>query len=242
MIDIETLCVTSDINGNIQDLKHVKHSFDILPENKSENIAWIKQHGIRFSMLLPVKKPGPYYVRVSVQDKDTGKIGSAYQFLEIPDLKKKGLALSNIFMITSADDLVWMNSDVTKELAEGEFSLVFQADEIRSPALRTYMFGDNLHTLTMIYNADSKAIARSEIEMQSVLYKDGKEFHHGESRPITPDRVDTPKSIPILQRMTIGSNMPPGDYMLQLVVTDKKNSKKKEGGASQVMGFTVVEK
>ena len=241
-IDFETLCLTSDVNQDIQDARHVKYTFNIEPENRAENIAWIRKHGIRFSLLLPVKKPGSYYVRVSIQDRESEKVGSAYQFIEIPDLGKKGLRLSNIFMITSGDDLVWMNSDVTKELAEGEFSLVFQADEIRSPALKTYMQGDNLQTLGMIYNAEEKSISGSEIEIQSVLYKDGREWKRTESEAIAPNSVDTPNSIPILQRLTINPDMPPGDYVLQLLVTDKKNIKKKEGGASQAVGFTVVEK
>ena len=240
-IDFETLCLTADINRNIQDARHVKYTFNIEPENKAENIAWIRKHGIRFSLLLPVKKPGPYYVRVSIQDRESYKVGSAYQFIEIPDLAKKGLKMSNIFMLTSGDDLVWMNSDATKELAGGEFSMVFLADEIRSSALRTYMPGDNLQTLGIIYNADAKAVARSEIEILSVLYKDGKEWKRSGPMPIAPDRVDTTNSIPILQRLTIGQDMPPGDYILQLIAIDKKNNKKKEGNTSQALSFTVVE-
>jgi hypothetical protein len=192
-------------------------------------------------MVLPVKKPGPYYVRIAVQDKESQKTGAAYQFLEIPDLKKKGLALSNIFMLTSADDIQWMNSDVTKDVGQGVFFPMLQAEEVRSPALRTYKSGDNLMTLAMLYNADAKAIARSEIETQTILYKDGKEFLRGAPVSITSAQVETPGSIPLLNRMTVGSNLPPGDYVLQIVATDKKNSKKEEGNASQFMSFTVTE-
>jgi len=136
--------------------------------------------------------------------------------------------MSNIFMITSADDFNWMHADVTKELAQGVFFPIFQTDEVRSPALRTYMPGDNLQTLAIIYNADAKALARSEIETQSILYRDGKEFLLGESRPIDPANVKTPNNISILQRLVLGLDLPPGDYVLQLLATDKKNSEKKE--------------
>ena len=237
-INLETLCVTSDINGNIQDTKHAEFSLSNI--NSHEDIAWIQKHGIRFSLLLPVKKPGPYYVQVSVQDKETGKVGSAYQFLEIPEIKKNALALSNIFMITSVDDLVWMSSDVTKDIAGGVFFPMYQG-EARSPALRTYMSGDNLHTLVMLYNADEKAIARSEIEIQTILYKDGKEWLRNEPIPIAVAGEKNPDGIPIVQKLTIRPDMPPGDYMLQLAVTDKKNSKRQEGNAIQFLSFTVVD-
>ena len=227
-IDLAAMCMTSDIDGTVHDFREVKYTFTLEPGKKSENIAWIQEHGIRFTLLLPVKKPGYYNVHISVQDAESGKVGSAYQFVEIPDLKKKGLELSNIFMITSADDLAWMRSDATKELAEGAFFPIFQEDGIRSPALRTYTVGNRLHALAMLYNADAKAVARSEIEIQSFMYKDGKEYLRGESRAVTPNEAKNQDGVSILQRLTITPDMPPGDYLLQLLATDKKNSEKRD--------------
>ena len=243
-IDLEMVCLTSDINGYVHDFKHVAHTYRIKPENKSENIAWIAKHGIRFSLLLPVKKPGSYYVHTAVQDTESGKVGSAYQFVEIPDLDKKGLALSNVFMIAGVEDFKWLLYDAVKETEEGLFFPVFQEEETRSPALRTYVSGDKLQTMAILYNADEKAIADAEIEMQSVLYRDGKEFLRGEPRPIKPASqggVVNPNGFPILQALTIGPNFTPGEYVLQLIATDKKNSKKQEGIATQALSFTVVE-
>ena len=198
--------------------------FDIKPEN----IAWIQEHGIRFSLLLPVKKPGAYTVRVAVQDTGSGKTGTAHQFLEIPDLKKSGMELSSVFMITSADDLAWMRSDVMKEINELTFIPVLIKDESRSPALRSYAQGDSLQTLAMLYNVDKKAIGRSEIEVQSILYKDGVEFLRSKPSPITRDTVDDPDNISLFQRLSMGTNIPTGNYTLQLLVTDKKYSEKRD--------------
>ena len=239
-IEIETICLTSDINGTVHDIKHVAHDFNIEPEKRSENIAWIRKHGIRFAMLLPVKNPGSYYVRTAVQDVESGKVGSAYQFVEIPDVGMKGLELSDIFMLTGSEDMNWLLSDATKGIDEGLFFTEFQAEEVRSPALRTYTSGDVLQTLSMLYNADEKALAGLEIEMQSILYKDGKEYGRSEPAAVKPGKVENLEGIPI--SFTIGSGMPVGDYALQLTVTDKKNSKKKEGNATQTIGFTIAEK
>jgi len=237
-IDLETICVTSDINGNIRDSKRGQFTLTIKPENKAENLAWIEKHGIRFNMLLPVKKSGPYYVQVSILDKEAGKVGSAYQFLEIPDVGRREPALSNTFILTGVDDLGWMLSDAGKTISEGVFFPVYQEVELRSPALRTYMPGDGLQTLTVLYNADLRAISRSEIKTHSVLYRDGKEIHRGEQAPITSAGVDAQKNIPILQRLAITPNMQPGQYVLQLEITDKNN----KVVASQTTSFTVTEK
>ena len=240
-IDIETVCMISDINGFIYDFRDAHYIFNLEAEKKAENIAWIQKHGIRFVMLLPVQKPGSYTVRIAVHDTLSGKIGSAYQSVVIPDLKKNGLKLSNIFMITSADDLVWMRSDASQEIAEGTFFPVFQNEEVPTPALRTYAPGNSLQTLTILYNADAESIYGSKIEIQTILYKDGMELMRGQPRPIVLGSGDNIDSIPILQRFTLGSDIKPGDYILQLLVTDKKNSKKKEYIVSETLYFKVVE-
>ncbi len=82
-LEIETL--TSNGNNVIEDSKNVKYGFEI----KGEELPNIKKYGIDLSMYLPVKKPDAYYVRAAIKDRNSGKIGSAYQFLEIPDLQKK---------------------------------------------------------------------------------------------------------------------------------------------------------
>ena len=245
-IKIDVACMTIAADGDIPDSRHSQYTFNVEPENKAETIAWVRKNGVKFLMLLPVKKPGSYTVRFAVHDMKSGKLGSAYQFVEIPDLSKKKMALSDIFMITSDETLVWMRSDVTKELSQGAFFVVMRKDDSRSPALRTYMPGDSLQALTMIYNADPKAIARSEIKIQSVLYKDGEEFTRGEPRPVMTDNLDSLDGIPVLQKLTLGSDLKPGDYILQLRVIDKKdeenkNDNRQKGLFSKIMGSYMGE-
>jgi len=244
VIKLDVICLTSGADGNVHDGRHTQYTFNISPENKSENIALIQQYGIKFSMLLPVKKPGAYAVRIAVQDVESGKVGSAYQFVEIPDLKRKKLALSDIFMINNDVDLAWMRSDITKELSEGLFFPVLRNDETRSPALRTYMPEDNLQTLMMIYNADPKALARSEIEAQTILYKDGEELTRGAPWQVTAGGADISDGIPVSQRMTLGADLAPGDYVLQRRVIDKTkkdNSNKPEGMFSKIIRAYINE-
>ena len=241
-IDLEVLCLTSDINGYVQDLKHSTHTYEIGHENRDENIAWIQQHGIRFAMMLPVKKPGSYYVRIAVKDSESGNVGSAYQFIEIPDLDKKGLELSSVFMVRDAEELKWLAAAAAEKIEEGLFFPVFQAEEMRSPALRTYSRGDRLNALTMLYNADDKAASgSSEIEVQYILYRNGEEFRRFPSALFKPPAAGNAVGIPVLQGFTLGADISPGDYVLQLIATDGKNRKKPGGVAIKAMGFTVTE-
>jgi hypothetical protein len=54
----------------------------------------IRRFGIPFSLHLEVKEPGAYQIRVAVRDPASGKSGSAYTFLTIPDFNKGKLALA----------------------------------------------------------------------------------------------------------------------------------------------------
>ena len=58
-----------------------------------DNPTWVGENNIRFTFLLPVKRSGSYYVLAAVKDMASEKMASAYQFVEIPDLKKKQLVL-----------------------------------------------------------------------------------------------------------------------------------------------------
>ena len=50
------------------------------------------------SINLPVKKPGAFQLRIAVRDVPTGRVGSANQFIEVPNLNKNRLALSGIYL------------------------------------------------------------------------------------------------------------------------------------------------
>src|SRR5260370_36296926 len=59
------------------------------------------EHGFVYSVNHPVKKPGAYQMRTAVRDAATEKIGSASQFIEVPDLSKGHLTLSGLILRAS---------------------------------------------------------------------------------------------------------------------------------------------
>jgi hypothetical protein len=56
------------------------------------------RYGINYTIDVPVKKAGAYQLRVAFRDAASGNVGSAYQFVEAPDLGNERLALSGILM------------------------------------------------------------------------------------------------------------------------------------------------
>jgi VWFA-related protein len=55
------------------------------------------EHYVQWNQSLPLP-PGLYQVRVAVRERNTGRTGSAMQWLEIPQIDPASLALSNIFI------------------------------------------------------------------------------------------------------------------------------------------------
>jgi VWFA-related protein len=110
-ISLEAIAATSDINGLSQESGNMRIGF---PVNNKE-IHWIRENGIKFAISIPAKKTGAYYVRAAVKDQASGAIGSAYQFVEIPDLKKDVLSLSSIFILAPNEDAAWIQSGITEE-------------------------------------------------------------------------------------------------------------------------------
>ncbi len=145
-IRIETACVTSDISGNIHDATGMQFDFRV----QKENISWVKQHGLGFVQLLPVKKPGAYHVRAAVRDIASNKVGSAYQYIDIPDLKKCRLALSDLFVINRKEDGSWIRDGIPEENLKALLSPISSRDAVRNPALRSYRPGDGFEYVAAV--------------------------------------------------------------------------------------------
>lgn len=233
-IALETVCVTSDINGYIRDANIMKYEF-LVPD---ENLAWVRENGIRFTVVLPVKQPGSYYVRVAVKDAASGKVGSAHQYVEIPDLKKDRLALSNMFLVGRNDNAAWIRSGIMEDPSQTWVKPVLRRETNRSPALRSFLPGESLEYMAVVYNAKHRKNEAPDLESQLVLHKDGLEFFRSEAQKLALTGVSNFDRIPIRGKMLLGGVLDQGDYALQLLVKDNKK-KGKHGLTSQSLTFEI---
>ena len=85
-------------NGSLVD--QAERSYSIIVEEV--NLERTYRTGLIYIVTLPIKKAGAYQLRMAVRDSTTAHIGSANQFIEVPDIKKKRLTLSGIILSTSS--------------------------------------------------------------------------------------------------------------------------------------------
>src|SRR5437773_5113675 len=91
----DILAMTFGDNGTLVD-KPTGRTYTIqLPDELYKRVL---RDGLVYYLTVPIKKPGAYQLRMSLRDSSSERIGSASQFVEVPDLKKNRLALSGIVL------------------------------------------------------------------------------------------------------------------------------------------------
>ena len=231
-ISVKAVAATSDIDGNVQDSANRQLKLKL----NDADVEWIRAHGLKFSLSLNKEKPGAYYVRVAIEDQVSGAIGSAYEFLKIPDLKKGALELSSIVVLNNREDAAWIQS----EDAAGEQTPPDQAQALadRSQALRRYRPGESFEYMVAVYNAKSKEGVRPDLESQVILYNEGKELYRSAAEPVLVDNLVNPGRIPIKKSLFLEGTLQPGDYVLKLLVRDRQ-AKEKNNLTEQMLQFEI---
>ena len=171
-------------------------------------------------------------------DQFSGAKGSAYQFIEVPDLKKKKLALSSLYVISGEEDAAWIRS-----ISAGESSGPSQSPQpaiYKNPADNSYLPGDSFEYMAVVYNAKTKKDNPPDLQCRVVLYRDGIEVLKSGEETIDTGAAGDFKRIPVRRKLQLEPSLQPGDYVLQFLVTDN-NAKKKENLAAQTLSFRIAE-
>ncbi|HEY0050523.1 MAG TPA: VWA domain-containing protein [Pyrinomonadaceae bacterium] len=199
---------------------------------KEETYRRVLETGFVYNFTFPVKKPGAYQFRVVLHDSATNKVGSANQFIEVPNLKKERLTLSGIALDNSgSDQREALNQSPTTEKG---------IDNMTATSLRRFRRGTIVRYGYEIYNAKSGKTQKPQITTQAKVFRDGKVVFEG--KPMT---LDVSKQTDFRRLFATGilnfSNQTlPGDYVLQIVVTDNL-AKEKRRLATQYLPFEIVE-
>jgi hypothetical protein len=178
-----------------------------------------------------VKRPGPYQVRAAVRDAATEISGSAEQYVEVPDVENGRLALSGILLQGAASQAAPANADLSQGPVPGD-------DVTGGAARRSFRRGAVIGYGYEIINAKTGAGQQPELEMQARLFRDGEQVLTGKAT-VAAGGASDPQRLPASGRLALGRDMAPGEYVLQVVVTDKL-AKGKGSTATQSTDFEVV--
>lgn len=189
--------------------------------------------GLIFILDVAAKKPGPVQVRVAVRDSKTERIGSANQFLEVPDLGKSNLALSGIYLSGSVP--APQGDAAANPTQKRETKSVMSGPAVRQ--LRAGMFLSYSYT---IYNAALDDSKKPQLQTQMRLFRDGKDVFTGQPLTFNPGKQTDMKKLDAGGRLIVGTALTPGQYVLQVTVTDALAKNKRYGTSSQWIDFEIV--
>ncbi|MBV8857873.1 MAG: VWA domain-containing protein [Acidobacteria bacterium] len=197
---------------------------------RGEALQLMLSEGLVYMMKVPIKKPGAYQLRVAVRDAQTEKVGSASQFIEVPDLSKGGLALSGVVLTTARD-----------EPAPGAApQAAADRDPLRDATVRRFRGGSQVDFFYHIYNAKlDPATGRPRLVTQARLLRDGQPVFTGPLVPFDPGPQKEMARLKMGSRLRLGLNLAPGDYVLQVIVTDEL-AKGSRATATQWLDFEIV--
>jgi VWFA-related protein len=175
-----------------------------------------KSSGTIYNSRLPLR-PGLYQVRVAARDTNSGQMGSAQQWIEIPDLKSQRLTLSSLLL--NVQNVATSNNS-------GIPQVQFSVDH-------RFARNSRLTFMAFIYNAIRADKSPPSLSIQARLWRRGRVVQTGPLRKVEFGSQDLVR-IPSSGELTLTS-IPPGDYVLEVTVTDAIN----QTSASQRTRITI---
>ncbi len=170
---------------------------DASTEDRTQPIIWHQQLSL---------KPGLYQVRVALRERASGRIGSAMQWVEIPDLSKGGFSLSSLFL---GERTIEEASEAAAD--KGARPIIVDVDHrfARQSVLRFQ---------TYVYNAARQSPSSPDVWIQAQVFR-------GQRQVMTT----SPARVPVTgdtARLSFWSEialqtLPPGRYTLQVTATDR---------------------
>lgn len=233
---VDVAAVTFDDSGLVVDQRFRTETVAV----RGEEYRAAVRDGLTFGINLPVKKPGAFQLRIAVRDASTQRVGSANQFISVPDLGKNRLTLSGLYVAgnrtqqsTNAShnsaSAQAAGSDASKELAE--------LDSQAGPAVRRFRRGMIIDYGCEAYNARiDSATGRPQLTMQVRLFRDNQQVFASSNLNVMGQPAA--KRVVAMGHLQLGQNLAAGDYILQVIVTDVAG-KNKPRVASQWIPFEV---
>lgn len=214
-------------NGIVVDQISYTHTVTL---NKDRYRSFLER-GFVYDFTFPMKKPGAYQLRVALRDHVSGRVGSANQFVEVPDLKRKRLTLSGAGLESMTFE-EWEKRNSGRGITAG--------DPLTDTSLRQYKIGSVLNYGFVIFNAKTDSSKQPRLSSKIRLIKDGQIIFEGKPQPVSlSDRLD-PETVNYMGSLSLGASLGVGEYVLEVAITDNL-AKGKNATAANYIQFEIVD-
>ena len=187
-----------------------KTELKVNPPTTTETTTESASSNVIYNNRSPLK-PGIYQVRVAARDARSGILGSAMEWIVVPDLSSRQLSLSSLILGLET---------VTKRNAE--------AGQIQWSVDKRFAQNSQFEFMTFIYNSTP-----NNLTAQVQVYKDGRSVLSIPVKTITAGK-DDPQRIPFKERINL-AGLQAGRYLLEVTVQDRNSQK----SASQQTSFSI---
>jgi hypothetical protein len=169
---------------------------------RGEAYQRVLKAGFVYMVTVPIKKPGAYQLRVALRDQTSERVGSSSQFVDVPDMKKRRLELSGILLNAGQSDQT-------------------EIDPAHSAAVRQFRQGENMQYSFVIYNPHvDSTTGQPQLQTQVRIFRDGQPVFTGRAQRFPLNNPPDMGRLSGASAIKLGGDMSPGEYVLQLVVTD----------------------
>jgi hypothetical protein len=173
--------------------------------------------GVAYTLRIPIPRAGPYQVRFAVRDRSSGKVGSAGEFVDMPDIPHGTFALSGIVMR--------VETDAPATAADADRVVISP-----SQAVRRYKPGTRLKYAYEIYNAAAPVLVTMSV------WRGAQQVMSAKPDTLTPPSTQT-EWFAAGGAFKLGDALAPGSYVLQVAAQTSKGGKVNR--AIQQMDFEV---
>jgi hypothetical protein len=217
--ELEVVGVVVGDNGQIVGQDSLAQPVRAANEEEYERL---RREGLIYVLNFPVKRAGSYQLRVAARESASERLGAASHFVEVPNLGAGRLALSGVV------------------LSGVEGAAAAQPNAQSGPAVRRLRQGQMLDYRYYIHNAKVGADGRPQLQTQMRLFRDNQPVFTGKLLPFDASKQTDAKRLGAAGRVRIGPELTPGQYLLQVTVTDALATGR-AGTATQWIDFEIVE-
>jgi VWFA-related protein len=192
------------------------------------------KNGFVYALMMPVKVPGLYQYRIALRDTASGKIGSASQTIEVPNLARQRLAISSL-AVENLPVATWQAITQGK-VGSKPGQIQVPSSLMYDTVLKQFAPGTVLRYGFEVYNAKADGSANPKIETQARILQNNQVITQGNINKFDAANQPDKKHLKISGAIMLDGKLPGGDYALQIIVTDTASKQV----STQLFPFTIV--